>query len=52
MLMCPSRCDRTLGADPGSVPQRETQTQAGSAAVAAAELRSAEHEGMAGAVRG
>lgn len=45
-----SRCDRALGADPGSVPERETQTQTEPPAVAAADLRSADHEGLAGSV--
>lgn len=46
------RCDRALGADPGSVSEWEAQTQAEHAAVAAADLRSADHEGLAGSVWG
>lgn len=48
----PSRRDRALGADPGSVSERQAPAQAESAAVAAADLRSADHEGLVGSVRG
>lgn len=51
-LSFPFRCDWTVGVDPGSVSQWETQAAAGSAAVAATAVRSAEHESMAGARRG
>lgn len=46
----PSRRDRALGADPGSVSERQAPAQAESAAVAAADLRSADHEGLVGSV--
>lgn len=48
----PSRCDRALGADPGSVSEWETQAQAEPAAVAAADPRPADHEGLVGSVWG
>ncbi len=48
----PSRRDRALGADPGSVSEWEAQAQAEPAAVAAADLRSADHEGLAGSIWG
>lgn len=42
-----ARCDRALGADPGSVSEREAQAHT---EPAAADLRSADHEGLAGSV--
>lgn len=51
-LSWPSRRDWALGADPGSVAEREAQTETEPAAVAAADLRSADHAGLVGSVRG
>lgn len=48
----PRRCDRALGADPGSVYERQAPAQAQRAAVAAADLGPANHEGLAGSDRG
>lgn len=48
----PSRCDRTMGADPGPVYERQAPAQAQRAAMAAADLRPADHEGLAGSDRG
>lgn len=47
-----SRCDRALGANPGSVPEWEAPAETEPAAVAAADLRPADNEGLAGSERG
>lgn len=46
------RCDQALGADPGSDSEWQAQAQAEPAAVAAADVRSADHVGLAGSVWG
>lgn len=52
-IICfPSRCDWALGADRGSVSKWEAQTQTEPAAVAAADLRSADLEGLARSLGG